>query len=138
AAHHFAHGVAAIGRPRVVDAQPTGSTRARGRRSSGRTQGPDRVRRRSAAGGALAPAGFLRPRPRPFDLQGTGPSHPPSAGAERTRPAGDAGPRGILGTPLPGDPPRADAKVSEARVAGKRRHRLAAFSESPALRAAPA
>src|SRR5439155_4935866 len=135
APRHLTAGAAGSRPPRAIDATGPRPVCAGDRRSSGRPQTADRVRRRPAAGGALAHAGLLRARARAVDLQRARPADAPSAGAERTRPAGDAGPRGILGTALPGDPPRADAPVPEARLARKRCDRLATFSESPPLTA---
>src|SRR5207253_1068195 len=100
------------------------------------TQAAHRIRRGTAAVGTLAPAGFLRASARAFDLQRARPAHAAPARAERARAAGDAGSRRILATPLPRHPPRVDAKIPEARLAGGRRHGLAAVSESPAVTAA--
>src|SRR6185436_11517346 len=100
-------------------------------------QAEGRVRRRPAARSPLAPAGLLRHGARPRHLQRPPALDASPARSQRPRAAGDAGPLGILGAPLPGGAARADAQVPAASVAGERRDRGPAAAEVSESRAAP-
>src|SRR5882672_10196974 len=128
-------GAARGGRDLRPSAAPARPARAGSGRAAGRAEAARRVRSRPAARGPLAAAGFLRNVAWPVDLQGPASADAPPARAERPRPAGHPGPSRLLGAPLSGHPPRADAQIPEARLARKRGDRVAALSESPALRA---